>query len=35
MIPLRSTAAARAQKRWGAAMAVLLLAACLAGLGPA
>src|SRR5205807_722883 len=35
MMPLRSTAAARAQKRWGAAMAMLLLAACLAGLGPA
>ena len=34
-MPLRSTAAARRPKRWGAAMAVLLLAACLAGLGPA
>ena len=34
-MPLRSTAAARAQKRWGAAMAMLLLAACLAGPGPA
>ncbi|TMJ74341.1 MAG: iron ABC transporter substrate-binding protein [Alphaproteobacteria bacterium] len=35
MMPLRSTAATRRQKRWGAAIAVLLLAACLAGLGPA
>ena len=34
-MPLRSTAATRRQKRWGAAIAVLLLAACLAGLGPA
>src|ERR1051325_11356144 len=35
MMPLRPTAATRRQKRWGAAMAVLLLAAILAALGPA
>jgi iron complex transport system substrate-binding protein len=35
MMPLRPTAATRRQKRWGAAMAVLLLAALLAALGPA
>src|ERR1051326_7628750 len=35
MMPLRPTAATHRQKRWGAAMAVLLLAAFLAAPGPA